>query len=402
MMQTFYSLLMLTMLLLTACSGPQQANPTKEAASLETPPAPAQAPAPVSALVPAAVQVPARYQSAYPGGDRKLQLPPGFTIQVFAAGLQGPRHMAIGPDGAVYVAEMSANRVSRLADADGDGVADSSEIYASNMERAHGVEWHQGALYVGAIDGIYRFDGKGVRGEKLVDLPASGSHITRTVRFGQDGRMYVTIGSTCNVCKEEDAHRAAMWVYNADGSGGRLFARGLRNTVDFAFHPQTGAIFGADNGRDSLGDDLPPEELNLIRDGGDYGWPVCHGGQISDPQFGQPDSCSTTVAPALKMQAHSAPLGVQFYSGTQFPAAYQGRLFITFHGSWNRSERTGYKVVSVPFQNGEPSGQPEDFLTGWLTGSGAWGRPVGVLRTPDGALLISDDQGGVIYRVSYQ
>ncbi|GMK40767.1 L-sorbosone dehydrogenase [Paenibacillus sp. CCS19] len=391
-MRTFYTLLMLNVLLLTACTDRQQANPT----------APGQARVLGSNLVPVSVLVPPQYQETYPGGDQKLQVPPGFTVQVFAAGLQKPRHMALGPDGAVYVAEMDANQVSRLPDADGDGVADSSEIYASNVEGAHGVEWYKGSLYVGATDGIYRFDGSGARGKKLVDLPADGGHFTRTVHFGQDGRMYVTIGSSCNVCIEEDARRAAMWVYNADGSDGRLFASGLRNTVDFAFHPQTGAIFGVDNGRDMLGDDLPPEELNMIRDGGDYGWPVCHGGDIIDPEFGQADSCSTTNAPALKMQAHSAPLGVQFYSGTQFPAAYQDRLFITFHGSWNRTEGTGYKIVSVPFENGEPTGPPDDFLTGWLTDSGVWGRPVGVLQTTDGALLISDDKGGVIYRVSYQ
>lgn len=385
MMRTLYSLLLVTVLLLTACSGRQQEKPS----------APSTDPtSTASSLVPVSVQVPARYQETYPGGDRKLQVPPGFKIQVFAAGLQKPRHMALGPDGAIYVAEMNANQVTRLSDTDGDGVAESSEVYASNLEGVHGVEWYKGSLYVGATDGIYRFDGSGTRGKKLVELPSGGGHFTRTIHFGPDGRMYVTIGSTCNVCIEEDPHRAAMWVYNADGSDGRLFASGLRNTVDFAFQPQTGAIFGVDNGRDMLGDDLPPEELNMIRDGGDYGWPFCHGGDIVDPELGEADSCSDTVAPALKMQAHSAPLGVQFYTGNQFPEAYQGRLFITFHGSWNHTEGTGYKVVSVPFQNGEPAGPPEDFLTGWLTDSGVWGRPVGVLQTVDGALLFSDDKGG--------
>lgn len=428
-MQTLSARVMLAALLLAACTQRQASPPEGAAPPPAEPPAaahtqaptpaqpsakaptqapgqsqthpPSPAPAPEPALVPVSVQVPARYQSVYPGGDRKLNVPPGFQVQVFAAGLNRPRHMALGPDGAIYVAEMGADRVTRLADADGDGAADSAEVYASGVQRVHGVEWYRGALYVGATDGIYRFAGPGARGEKLVDLPTGGGHFTRTVHFGPDGRMYVTVGSTCNVCIEQDPRRAAMWVYNADGSGGRLFARGLRNTVDFTFHPETGAIFGVDNGRDLLGDDVPPEELNLIRDGGDYGWPVCHGGDIPDPQLGRPDSCAGTVPPVLKMQAHSAPLGVQFYTGTRFPAAYRGRLFITFHGSWNRSERTGYKVVSVPFQNGQPAGPPADFVTGWLTGGNVWGRPVGVLQTPDGALLISDDLGGVIYRVSH-
>ncbi|MDF2628990.1 MAG: L-sorbosone dehydrogenase [Symbiobacteriaceae bacterium] len=337
---------------------------------------------------------------------RGLTVPDGFAISVFAAGLDFPRHMAQGPDGAIYVAERGANRVVRLPDANADGVADKVESYATGMEAAHGVEWHEGALYVGATDGIYRFTPPvkaGEKGRKLVDLPPRGGHYTRTVHFGPDGRMYVTIGSTCNVCVEEEPRRAAMWVYNADGTGGRLFADGLRNTVDFAFHPQTGAIFGVDNGRDSLGDDRPPEELNLIRDGGDYGWPVCHGGDIIDPQFGKPGSCAGTEPPVLNMQAHSAPLGVQFYTGSMFPAAYQGRLFISFHGSWNRSEKTGYKVVSVPFKDGRPAGPPEDFLTGFLQGDNTVvGRPVGVLQTQDGALLISDDNTGNIYRITFR
>lgn len=336
---------------------------------------------------------------------RGLALPPGFTLSVYASGLNVPRHLAQGPDGAIYVAERGADRVSRLPDANADGVADKVETYATGVEAAHSVEWHDGALYVGATDGIYKFTPpvkSGEKGVKLVELPARGGHYTRTVHFGPDGKMYVTIGSTCNVCIEEDPRRAAMWVYNADGTGGRLFAKGLRNTVDFAFHPQTGEIFGVDNGRDQLGDDRPPEELNLITDGGDYGWPVCHGGDIVDPQFGKPNSCAGTVPPVLKMQAHSAPLGVQFYTGTMFPAEYQGRLFIAFHGSWNRTEKTGYKVVSVPFKDGRPAGPPEDFLTGFLQGDErVVGRPVGVLQTRDGALLLSDDNAGSIYRITY-
>jgi glucose/arabinose dehydrogenase len=361
-------------------------------------------PAAQTGLVEAPVAVPATYRSAYPGGNRRLQAPPGFTVNVFVAGLKAPRHMAVGPDGAIYVAEKAANQVSRLADTNGDGVADTVEPFVTGMESAHGVEWHQNSLYVGATDGIYRFTHPvkaGDRGRKLVDLPPRGMHSTRTAHFGPDGRLYVTVGSTCNACVEQDPRRAAMWVYNADGSGGRLFASGLRNTVDFAFHPQTGAIFGVDNGRDSMGDNVPPEELNLIADGRDYGWPVCHGRNIVDPQVGQPSSCSGKTPPVVEMQAHSAPLGVHFYTGTQFPAEYQGRLFVSFHGSWNRTDRTGYKIVSIPFEDGQPSGPPEDFLAGWLAGPNVWGRPVGVVQAPDGALLVSDDAEGVIYRISY-
>lgn len=358
-----------------------------------------------TALSPVNVQVPAAYRNAFPNGSRQLQVPPGFAVQLFAAGLEAPRHMAEGSDGAIYVAERGADRVSRLRDEDGDGAADAVEVFAEGLESAHGIAWHQNALYVGATDGIYRFGPParaGGQGAKVADLPPRGMHYTRTVRFGPDGRMFVTIGSTCNACHEEDPHRAAMWVYEADGSGGRLFARGLRNTVDFAFHPETGAIFGVENGRDSMGDDVPPEELNLIRDGGDYGWPVCHGRDIPDPELGGADACRGKEAPVLTMQAHSAPLGVQFYTAGQFPEEYRGNLFVTFHGSWNRSEPTGYKVVRVPFADGMPAGEPQDFVTGWFAGGSAWGRPVGLLQTRDGALLISDDRGGVIYRISRQ
>lgn len=364
----------------------------------------AKTPPTVSPAAPGTTQPAVAQPSVAP--PRGLTVPDGFTLSVFASGLRTPRHMAQGPDGAIYVAERGADRVSRLPDANADGTADQIEVYATGLEAAHSVEWHEGSLYVGATDGIYRFTPpvkSGDRGVKLVDLPARGGHYTRTVHFAPDGKMYVTIGSTCNVCIEEDPRRAAMWVYNADGTGGRLFAKGLRNTVDFAFHPQTGGIFGVDNGRDQLGDDRPPEELNQIADGGDYGWPVCHGGDIVDPQFGKPNSCAGTVPPVLKMQAHSAPLGVQFYTADVFPAAYHGRLFIAFHGSWNRSEKTGYKVVTVPFKDGRPAGPPEDFFTGFLQGDNTVvGRPVGVLQTRDGALLISDDNAGLIYRITYR
>jgi glucose/arabinose dehydrogenase len=332
---------------------------------------------------------------------RNLQAPPGFTVSIFARGLETPRHMAQGPDGAIY-AGSKGSRVYRLPDANGDGAADAVETYASGLDAPHGVVWHAGALYVAATDGVYRFSRPQEKGQKIVALPPRGMHFTRTARFGPDGKLYVTVGSDCNACRETDPRRAAMWVYNADGSGGRLFARGLRNTVDFAFHPQTGAIFGVDNGRDGLGDNRPPDELNLLRSGGDYGWPVCHGTDIVDPDVGKPGACQGKVPPVLNLQAHSAPLGVQFYTGTQFPARYRGRLFMTYHGSWDRSQPTGYKVVSVPFgADGNPAGPPEDFITGWLSGGTVSGRPTGLLQTSDGALLISDDEGGVIYRVTF-
>jgi glucose/arabinose dehydrogenase len=239
--------------------------------------------------------------------------------------------------------------------------------------------------------------------EVIVPNLPTGGHSTRTIGFGPDGKLYLSIGSSCNVCTERDARRAAIYQYNPDGSGERQFASGLRNAVGFVWQPGTGNLWATNNGRDGLGDDLPPETINLVREGNDFGWPYCHNGRIPDQQFGQGRSCSAVTKPAIEVQAHSAPLGLAFYTGQTFPADYNGDLFVAYHGSWNRSVPTGYKVVRTRFQNGQPTGQVEDFATGWLPeGSrSSWGRPVDVSVGPDGSLFVSDDTLGVIYRISY-
>jgi glucose/arabinose dehydrogenase len=235
------------------------------------------------------------------------------------------------------------------------------------------------------------------------NLPADGQHNTRTVLIGPDGKLYVSIGSTCNVCNETDPHRAAIWVYNLDGSGGRLYAKGLRNAVGMAINPLNNQIWVTNNGRDYLGDNSPPETVYALQDGGDYGWPRCHAGDIVDPQFGSPGACNGVVQPLVKMQAHSAPLGLAFYDAGPFPDLYHG-LFVAFHGSWNRTVPTGYKVVFIPLNSsGNVSGPVQDFISGWLNNNGdASGRPVGLTVGPDGALYVSDDKGGMIYRISYE
>jgi len=216
--------------------------------------------------------------------------------------------------------------------------------------------------------------------------------------------MVVSIGSSCNVCIEEDPRRAAVLIYRgSEAKGERVFAKGLRNAVGLAVNPTSGELWAVNNGRDLMGDNLPPEALYVVRDGQDYGWPRCHNGTIIDPDFGSPLACNGVVKPVLDMQAHSAPLGMVFYTGTNFPAEYHGDLFIAFHGSWNRSLPTGYKVIRVPLKGDRPSGPVEDFATGWLDAQThrVSGRPVGLAVGPDGGLYVSDDKAGMIYRIIY-
>jgi glucose/arabinose dehydrogenase len=340
--------------------------------------------------------------------ESTVNLPHGFGISVFVAGLNGPRMMTLGPDDQIYVAERGAGRIIRLPDPDGDGVADGIEVAASGLNAPSSIDFYRdGSLYVGETTRILRLsdpDGDGVFQEQVViidGLPAGG-HSTRTVLFSPDWEhLYVSIGSSCNVCLEEDPRRATIMRYRPDGSEGETYAQGLRNAVGIAFRPGTNELWATNNGRDWLGDNQPPETVYRVDEGDDAGWPRCHSGRIVDPDYGEPGACEGVADPAIEMQAHSAPLGLAFYTGRQFPEDYQGDLFIAFHGSWNRTVPTGYKVVRVPVQDGE-IGPLQDFAAGWLREDGSrWGRPVDVLTGPDGSLLISDDGEGFIYRVFY-
>jgi glucose/arabinose dehydrogenase len=338
----------------------------------------------------------------------KLTVPPGFEVNIFAAGLDGPRFMAFGPDGALYVAERGQGRIVALFDKDGDGHADDERLFATDLKRPHSLSYYEDAWYVGVPNGVIRLidadnDGSAETQETVInDYPTKG-HDTRTILFLPDGRMVVSVGSSCNVCEEDDPRRAAIVVYDDEtGAGERIFASGLRNAVGLALHPNTGELWATNNGRDLMGDDLPPETVYIVEEGADYGWPTCHNGHIIDPDLGDNGACDNSEAPLLEMQAHSAPLGMEFYTGSGFPAEYRDDLYIAFHGSWNRSEPTGYKVVRLPLDGDVPAGPLEDFASGWLneeTGAVS-GRPVDVLQGPDGALYISDDKGGFIYRIS--
>lgn len=348
-----------------------------------------------SKLQPVAVQVPAQWRRAPFDLARSLHLPPGFQISVFASGLNSPRLMAFSPEGELYVSLPRAGSVVKLPDRDGDGVADQAVPVATGLNRPHGLAFHNGSLYVAETNRVVRLTPAGVD-VVVPDLPAGGQHWTRTIGFGPDGMLYVAAGSSCNVCREQDERRAAIMQFRPDGSGGRIYARGLRNAVGLAWHPETGELWATENGRDHLGDDLPPDEINVVRAGSHYGWPQCYGNRVVDAGWGSEEFCRGTQPPAVALQAHSAPLGLNFYLGTQFPESYLGHLFVALHGSWNRTEPTGYKLIRV-----RPDGVVEDFATGWLAGRLAWGRPVQPVVGPDGALYVSDDHAGAIYRIWY-
>jgi len=329
-----------------------------------------------------------------------LYVPPGFSVNIFAQ-QGGVRFLALGPGGAVYATLSNTGRIVRLVDANGDGVAESATTLLSGLANPSGIAFRGDTLYFSQETAVRRLDPGASAPITLVsNLPGGGAHTTRTFAFGPDNRLYVAVGSSCNVC-DDALPRAAVTRYNLNGSNPHTFATGLRNSVGLAFHPTTGELWANNNDRDHLGDDIPPEHLNILQDGKWYGWPQCYlPGKPNHDRYPGAD-CSGVEPPALTFQAHSAPLGLAFYTGAMFPSEYQGDAFMTYHGSWNRDVPTGAKVVRVRVQNGRPVAI-EDFVTGWqLTNGSRWGRPVAVLVAADGALLVSDDHAGRIWRVTF-
>jgi glucose/arabinose dehydrogenase len=341
--------------------------------------------------------------------DGKLSVPAGITVSYFARDLPGVRFMALGPGGVVYASQPRQGRIVRLADANHDGVADGVEVVVSGLHEPHGLAFHKGYLYVANTDGVVRvpLGANGLSSGEAVYVnhyDFGAGHSSRTILFGPDSAMYVSVGSSCNLCIEHSTDRAAVLRFNEDGSGKTVFATGLRNAVGLALNPHTGALWVTQNERDQLPPDhenLPPEEINIVTKGGDYGWPYCYGDRVPNPEYHDAARCASTIPPALEMQAHSAPLGLSFLTrAVKLPASYRGDLLVAFHGSWDRSAPTGAKVVRVHVTNDRPVGV-EDFITGWQTPSGSrWGRPVDVVVASDGSVLVSDDSGGAIYRVT--
>lgn len=347
--------------------------------------------------------------------NAELRLPPGFHIAEWAAGdLEEPRWMALAPNGDVLLADARSGRVLIFRDPNHTGRASERFAFASELQQPFGIAFWHDYLYVGDTDAVVRFpyhsgqtkaDGPP---ESIAKLTPGGyhQHWTRNVLFNRAGtKMYITVGSASNDSPGEDPIRAAISEYNPDGSGHRLLATGTRNPIGLALYPGTDDLWAIVQERDNLGDDLPSDYLTHVADGGFYGWPYAYIGPHPDPNNRErPDLVQKTVTPDLLFQAHSAAMDVAFYTGTMFPREYHGDAFVSFHGSWNRSQRTGYKVVRAHFVNGKPAGGYDDFITGWMLspdGRDVWGRPVGLLVLPDGSLLIADDGANKIWRVTY-
>ncbi|HEY2092566.1 MAG TPA: PQQ-dependent sugar dehydrogenase [Thermoanaerobaculia bacterium] len=336
--------------------------------------------------------------------NAQLHLPPGFHIAAYATGIDDPRNMILAPNGDIIVAQSGASQISILRNS-------KRYTFTTQIADPFGLAIHDEWLYVGAEDGIYRMPYRAgetaSRGgvQKLAPLPGGG-HSTRNIVFSADGtQLFVAIGSASNISRE-DPPRAAIMAYDANGKNARVFAFGLRNPVGLAWNPTTHELWTSVNERDGLGDDLVPDYITGVRANAFYGWPYAYLGAHEDPRRRgeRPDLVSKAVVPALLIQAHSAPLGLVFYNGTMFPPEYRGRAFVALHGSWNRSRRTGYSVISVPFRDGKPAGGYDDFVIGWMpdpASNSVWGRPVGLLVLGDGSLLVSDDGANVIWRVTY-
>ena len=366
----------------------------------------------------------------------RIRLPAGFRIDVYAQGVKNAREMTLGPGGTLFVSTRREGSVYALRDSKGENKADRIVTLAKGLQNPNGVAFRDGALYVAERSRVLRYDDIEAHLDRPPrpvvvrdDFPKEAHHGWKFIAFGPDGWLYVPVGAPCNVCKSSDEIFATITRISPDGKKREIYARGVRNTVGFDWHPRTRELWFTDNGRDEMGDDTPPDELNHAgRAGLDFGFPACHGSGIPDPEFGKGKDCAKAVAPVANLKAHVAALGMRFYTGSMFPPEYQGNIFIAEHGSWNRSVPSGYDVIRVRL-DGDKAVSQEVFASGWLPADPrpedphtsytlradesadrsnrggkrlqAWGRPVDVLVMPDGALLVSDDTADTIYRISY-
>ena len=350
---------------------------------------------------------------------KKISLPDGFKIDVYASGVENARSMTISPSGTVFVGNRKADNVFALIDSDKDGKVDKKYLITDKLTNMpNGVVFHNGNLYVAEVNKIWLFedveknlqkiDAVGYYPEEPIlisdKFPSDKHHGWKYISIGPDNKLYVPVGAPCNICESKDEIYSTITRIDLDGKNQEIYARGVRNTVGFTWHPETGEMWFTDNGRDMLGDNYPPCELNRVQvPNKHYGYPYCHGGDISDPEFGSKYPCDNFVKPVQNLGPHVAPLGVKFYDGNMFPDEYKGDIFIAEHGSWNRTKKIGYRISRVKIENNKSLGY-EPFIYGWLEKdkNDAWGRPVDIVFLEDGSMLISDDYANVIYRVTYE
>ena len=348
----------------------------------------------------------------------KIVLPDGFKIEIYASDVENARSMTVSPSGTVFVGNRKSDNVFALIDENNDGKVDKKYLITDKLKNMpNGVAFHEGDLYVAEVNKIWVFkdienklkliDENGFYPEDPIlitdDFPSDKHHGWKYIAIGPDNKLYVPVGAPCNICESRDEIYSTITRMDLDGSNREIYARGVRNTVGFTWNKETGEMWFTDNGRDMLGDNYPPCELNKVtKPDQHYGYPYCHGGDISDPEFGSKYACEDFIKPMQNLGPHVAPLGLKFYDGDMFPEEYRGDIFIAEHGSWNRTKKIGYRITRVKIKDNKSVGY-EPFISGWLEKdiNDAWGRPVDVVILEDGSMLISDDYANVIYRVTY-
>ncbi len=339
---------------------------------------------------------------------KNVKLPAGFGIDIYAANVAGARSLCLTRKETLFVGSRREGKVYAVLDTNKDFKSDKVVTIISGLNSPNGVAFREGALYVAEISRVLKFENiennlNSPPEPSIVNasFPADEHHGWKFIAFGPDGKLYVPVGAPCNVCLERDARYASIMRMNPDGSNLEIFAKGIRNTVGFDWHPETRVLWFTDNGRDWMGDNIPPDELNRAPEPGmKFGFPFCHGKSIQDPEFDSED-CSAFTPPELELGPHVAALGMRFYTGEMFPEKYRGGIFIAEHGSWNRTKPIGYRIMFVKVEEGKAISK-EVFAEGWLVGRTSWGRPVDVEIMPDGSLLVSDDKSGTIYRITYK
>ncbi|QIA08245.1 PQQ-dependent sugar dehydrogenase [Draconibacterium halophilum] len=338
----------------------------------------------------------------------QINLPDGFKIHVYAENVDNARSMVLGDKGTLFVGSRTAGKVYAIIDKDQDYQADQVIVIADNMNQPNGVAFLNGDLYVAEISKIWKFENieehlNSPPAPVLIsdDFPTDGHHGWKYIAFGPDGKLYVPVGAPCNICLSDDEIYASITRMDPDGSNHEIFAHGIRNTVGFDWHPEDGTLWFTDNGRDWLGDNLPPDELNQAPQAGmHFGYPFCHSTGIADPEFGDQRNCDEFSFPVQDLGPHVAALGMLFYTGDMFPESYRNSILIAEHGSWNRSTPIGYRITRVEL-NGNTAVSYETFANGWLQNESPWGRPVDVIQMPNGSILVSDDTSGTIYNITY-